>query len=82
MADIIEFKKKETEEPPTVEVLQLSMTQTHDGQYEMYLEISEQFSDLEIYIALESAAAKFGLENNFIEMDYTDDFDNEPDTTD
>ncbi len=70
--NIITFKKKEPEAPSSVEILNLNMTQGADGVFEMYMEINEDFSDLEVYIALEAAAAKWGVENNLIEMDYFD----------
>ena len=58
-----ERKRKKTTER---EVFQLNMYESSDNEFSVFMEIGEEYSEFEAWIALECAAAKMGVENGFI----------------
>ena len=48
------------------EVFQLNMYESSDNEFSVFMEIGEEYSEFEAWIALECAAVKMGVENGFI----------------
>ena len=61
--DFTERKRKKTKER---EIFQLNMYESSDNEFSVFMEIGEEYSEFEAWIALECAAVKMGVENGFI----------------
>jgi len=64
MDNIINFKQRDSPKiSATSHMFSLHMYMTSEGEYEVSMEISEEFSDEETFEALLAAAMKFGTEH-------------------
>ena len=61
MDNVLPFVKKkiEKESSKTIEIVSLTVSIDSDGYYEVYADINEDFTDYEVYTALEAATSKF-----------------------
>ena len=65
--NVIEFKKPEkTLDHYSDLMFELYMYMNQDGQYEVEMEQFNDFSEFEIYLALEAIAAKYGMDHGFL----------------
>jgi len=64
--NIIDFAERKRKKTTEREVFQLNMYESSDNEFSVHMEIGEEYSEFEAWIALECAAVKMGVENGFI----------------
>ena len=68
MGDVVDFKKKNTIDIPNF-VCALNLFENSDGMYEVSLEIDPNVDDFDVWIGLQAAIQKFGIEHGFEDDD-------------
>ena len=64
--NVINFAERKRKKTTEREIFQLNMYESSDKEFSVHMEISEEYSEFEAWIALECAAVKMGIENGFI----------------
>ena len=71
MSNIIDFTKKTEENKHSIsdEMLSLSIYMDNDGAYEVYMEVSDMYTDMEIFEAIMAAGSKFAIDHDLVDYD-------------
>ena len=66
MADIIEFKMPKKPPTSSMHMFTLHMWQNKDNEYEVEMDVSDQFDDQDIFDGIMAAGFRFGIDHNIV----------------
>ena len=66
MSNVIPFKPKETD---SVELFNMTVFIAEDAQYELYMEINDEYTDKDIFEGMQAASFKFAIEHELVDLE-------------
>ena len=66
MADIIQFKKPKKPASLSNHMYTLHMFQTENVEYEVEMDVNDEFDDTEIFDGIMAAGFRFGIDHNIV----------------
>ncbi len=71
IVNLKDFRKKIAEHKHSIsdEMFNLTMHMDNNGEFEVYMEVNDMYTDMEIFEAMMAAGSKFAMDHNLVEME-------------